>query len=150
METNSSIGMSAMEYNCSAEELPSVENRSEWSIICNRSLLDRDEAASCSAQEYYTAEYALIGTLFQTIIFLVGVFGNILVCTVVVKTRSMRTTTNCYLVSLAVADTITLVSSVPQEVLSYHILGDQWVWGQASSKHATCKIHGAFYFGAPI
>ena len=130
METNSSIGMSAaMEYNCSAEELPSVENRSEWSIICNRSLLDRDEAASCSAQEYYTAEYALIGTLFQTIIFFVGVLGNILVCTVVVKTRSMRTTTNCYLVSLAVADTITLVSSVPQEVLSYHILGDQWVWG---------------------
>ncbi len=31
--------------------------------------------------------------------------------------------------SLAFADTITLVSSVPQEVLSYHILGDQWVWG---------------------
>ena len=28
-------------------------------------------------------------------------------------------------VSLAVADTITLLSSVPQEVLSYHILGDQ-------------------------
>ncbi len=61
--------------------------------------------------------------------FLIGVLGNILVCAVVVKTRSMRTTTNCYLVSLAVADTVTLVSSVPQEVLSYHILGDQWVWG---------------------
>ena len=46
-----------------------------------------------------------------------------------VKTRSMRTTTNCYLVSLAVADTITLIVSVPQEVISYHILGDRWVWG---------------------
>ena len=124
METNSSSLFGSMEYNCSKEELPSVENRSEWSIICNRSL-----PQACSAQEYYTAEYALIGTLFQTIIFFVGVLGNILVCTVVVKTRSMRTTTNCYLVSLAVADTITLVSSVPQEVLSYHILGDQWVWG---------------------
>jgi len=32
-------------------------------------------------------------------------------------------------VSLAVADTITLVSSVPQEILSYHILGHRWVWG---------------------
>ena len=41
----------------------------------------------------------------------------------------MRTTTNCYLVSLAVADTITLIVSVPQEVISYHILGDRWVWG---------------------
>ena len=33
------------------------------------------------------------------------------------------------LVSLAVADTITLVASVPQEILSYHILGHRWVWG---------------------
>jgi hypothetical protein len=41
----------------------------------------------------------------------------------------MHTTTNCYLVSLAVADTITLVASVPQEILSYHILGHRWVWG---------------------
>ena len=83
----------------------------------------------CGSQEYYRNDFKTIGTLFQTFIFLVGVIGNILVCTVVIKTRSMRTTTNCYLVSLAVADTITLIISVPQEVLSYHILGDQWVWG---------------------
>ena len=112
-------------YNCTQEELPLVQNRTEWSLACNITLPE----ATCRPQEYYSRNYSLIGTLFQSIIFLVGVMGNILVCTVVVKTRSMRTTTNCYLVSLAVADTITLVSSVPQEVLSYHILGDQWVWG---------------------
>ena len=72
----------------------------------------------------------MIGTFFQSIIFLTGILGNVLVCAVVYRTRSMHTTTNCYLVSLAVADTITLVSSVPQEILSYHILGNQWVWGQ--------------------
>ena len=38
--------------------------------------------------------------------------------------------------SLAVADTITLISTVPQEILSYHILGDLWVWG-----HFTCKVY---------
>ena len=108
-------------YNCTRNELHAVENKTEWSIVCNQTL--------CRPQEYYTANYSFIGTLFQSIVFLVGVLGNILVCTVVIKTRSMRTTTNCYLVSLAMADTITLVSSVPQEVLSYHILGDQWVWG---------------------
>ena len=70
-----------------------------------------------------------MGTFFQSIVLLVGLLGNILVCIVVFKTRSMRTTTNCYLVSLAVADTITLVSSVPQEILSYHIGNNQWVWG---------------------
>ena len=81
-------------------------------------------------QEYYHTHYAMIGTFFQSIIFLTGILGNVLVCAVVYRTRSMHTTTNCYLVSLAVADTITLVSSVPQEILSYHILGNQWVWGQ--------------------
>ncbi len=84
---------------------------------------------ACKQQEYYSFNYAVVGTLFQSIIFVVGVLGNALVCLVVRRTRSMHSTTNCYLVSLAVADTITLVASVPQEVLSYHILGDQWVWG---------------------
>lgn len=87
-------------------------------------------AARCKPQEYYSFNYALVGTLFQSIIFVVGVLGNLLVCAVVRRTRSMHSTTNCYLVSLALADTITLVASVPQEILSYHILGDQWVWGQ--------------------
>jgi len=96
------------------------------------------EPHKCKPQEYYSTDYAVIGTLFQSIIFVVGVLGNVLVCTVVRRTRSMHSTTNCYLVSLAVADTITLVASVPQEVLSYHILGDQWVWGAPG---CTCMIY---------
>ena len=95
-----------------------LPNISEYSLKCE-----------CGPQEYYKTGYATVGTLFQGVIFFVGVLGNILVCTVVIKTRSMRTTTNCYLVSLAVADTITLITSVPQEVLSYHILAGKWVWG---------------------
>lgn len=34
-------------------------------------------------------------------------------------------------VSLAVADCIVLVASVPNEILSYYLLGNQWIWGQA-------------------
>ena len=48
-------------------------------------------------QEYFSWNYALVGTLFQSIIFVVGVLGNVLTCTVVQRTRSMHTTTNCYL-----------------------------------------------------
>ena len=66
---------------------------------------------------------------FNPSLYLSTLTGNVLVCLVVHKTRSMHTTTNCYLVSLAVADTITLLASVPQEILSYHILGNKWVWG---------------------
>ena len=73
--------------------------------------------------------YGLVGTVFQSAILLAGVLGNTMVVVTVRGTKSLHTTTNCYLVSLAIADLITLVSSVPQEVLSYHILGDYWVWG---------------------
>ena len=86
-------------------------------------------ATLCRPQEFFSRNYAVVGSLFQSIIFIIGVLGNVMVCAVVCRTRSMHSTTNCYLVSLAVADTITLISSVPQEVLSYHILGDQWIWG---------------------
>ena len=48
-------------------------------------------------QEYFSWSYALVGTLFQSIILVVGVLGNVLTCTVVQRTRSMHTTTNCYL-----------------------------------------------------
>ena len=77
----------------------------------------------CSDPEYYNSLYGLVGTIFQSSIFLVGVLGNLMVVITVRGTKSLHTTTNCYLVSLALADLITLLSSVPQEVLSYHILG---------------------------
>jgi hypothetical protein len=54
--------------------------------------------AGCNPnQEYFSWSYALVGTLFQSIILVVGVLGNVLTCTVVQRTRSMHTTTNCYL-----------------------------------------------------
>ena len=77
----------------------------------------------CSDPEYYGQLYGLVGTVCQSSIFLVGVLGNLMVVVTVRGTKSLHTTTNCYLVSLALADLITLLSSVPQEVLSYHILG---------------------------
>ena len=39
----------------------------------------------CKDPEYYSRNYAIIGTLFQSIIFMIGVLGNVLVCTVVYR-----------------------------------------------------------------
>ena len=50
----------------------------------------------------------------QAIILLVGVVGNALVVLVVWRNASMHTPTNCYLVSLAVADFLVLLAAVPQ------------------------------------
>lgn len=48
---------------------------------------------------YYSYNYRLIGTFFNSIIFIVGVLGNMMVVAVVKRTRSMHSPTNCYLVS---------------------------------------------------
>ncbi|XP_062401002.1 neuromedin-U receptor 2 [Sardina pilchardus] len=49
------------------------------------------------------------------LIFIVGVGGNLLTCTVIAKHRKMRTPTNMYLFSLAVSDLLVLVIGMPLE-----------------------------------
>ncbi|EPB74489.1 7 transmembrane receptor [Ancylostoma ceylanicum] len=48
----------------------------------------------------------------------IGIVGNILVITVVLKVRGMKTPTNCYLVSLAVSDTLFFIATTPTELSS--------------------------------
>ncbi|KAH9395019.1 hypothetical protein TYRP_005084 [Tyrophagus putrescentiae] len=58
------------------------------------------------------------------------VLGNVMVVIVVLRSRGMRTPTNCYLVSLAIADSMVLLASVPNGIIAYYILGDKWIWGR--------------------
>ena len=85
---------------------------SEIVVSCRDNFLAR--SLRCSDPEYYNALYGIIGTVFQSAILLAGVLGNMMVVITVRGTKSLHTTTNCYLVSLALADLITLLSSVPQ------------------------------------
>ncbi len=71
---------------------------------------------------YYTYSYRFVGTFFQGLIFLIGVLGNILVVFVVARNKSMHSPTNCYLVSLAIADCIVLLAAIPQELVSYYLV----------------------------
>ncbi|XP_077166557.1 thyrotropin-releasing hormone receptor-like isoform X2 [Paroedura picta] len=57
----------------------------------------------------------------------VGIVGNVMVVLVVTTTRDMRTPTNCYLVSLAVADLIVLVAAGLPNV-SESLTGT-WIYG---------------------
>ncbi|NXO37444.1 NMUR2 protein, partial [Locustella ochotensis] len=54
--------------------------------------------------------------LVYSVIFLVGVTGNSLVCLVILKHRSMKTPTNYYLFSLAVSDLLVLLFGMPLEL----------------------------------
>lgn len=49
------------------------------------------------------------------LIFIVGVGGNLLTCTVIAKHRKMRTPTNMYLFSLAISDLLVLILGMPLE-----------------------------------
>ena len=75
-------------------------NNANCSLFQGNTSIERNinVTSGCNPnQEYFSWSYALVGTLFQSIILVVGVLGNVLTCTVVQRTRSMHTTTNCYL-----------------------------------------------------
>ncbi|XP_013403733.1 thyrotropin-releasing hormone receptor-like [Lingula anatina] len=60
---------------------------------------------------YYPLPYVIISVIMGVIIFTVGFLGNLLVIVVVARTKTMHSTTNCYLVSLALADCLVLISA---------------------------------------
>lgn len=79
--------------------------------------------------QYYSPLYKTIGCFFVSVIFIVGLFGNVMVVTVVWRTKSMHTTTNCHLVSLAFADIILLISAPLPTIAEYFLIVDQSIFG---------------------
>lgn len=77
-----------------------------------------------------TSEALIAESLFFGLLSLVILVGNTLVCTAIYKNRKLRTKTNYYLVSLAVADIMVGVFSVPY-----------WIYfrlGKAKSIRCSC------------
>uniref|UniRef100_A0AC11BTL4 Thyrotropin releasing hormone receptor n=1 Tax=Ovis aries TaxID=9940 RepID=A0AC11BTL4_SHEEP len=72
-------------------------------------------------------EYQVVTILLVLIICGLGIVGNIMVVLVVMRTKHMRTPTNCYLVSLAVADLMVLVAAGLPNITD-SIYGS-WVYG---------------------
>uniref|UniRef100_A0A673M513 Thyrotropin-releasing hormone receptor n=1 Tax=Sinocyclocheilus rhinocerous TaxID=307959 RepID=A0A673M513_9TELE len=97
----------------------------------NISLVGSGDAVSESL------EYKTVSVFLVLLVCGVGIVGNIMVVLVVLTTRHMCTPTNCYLVSLAVADLMVLVAAgLPN--ISESLMAT-WVYG-----HAGCL--GITYF----
>ncbi|CAH1132355.1 unnamed protein product [Ceutorhynchus assimilis] len=62
-----------------------------------------------------------------TTIFIVGLFGNVLVCFVVFRNKAMQTVTNLFITNLALSDILLCVLAVPFTPL-YTLLG-KWIFG---------------------
>ena len=72
-------------------------------------------------------------TIVYATIFMTGVLGNMAVCLVIVRRRSMHTATSYYLFSLAVADLVILVLGLPNELAIYW-QQYPWVLGEFTCK----------------
>ncbi|XP_039751543.1 pyrokinin-1 receptor-like [Pararge aegeria] len=57
-------------------------------------------------------------TIIYSLIFVIGLFGNMITCIVIIRNKNMHTATNYYLFSLAISDLLLLVSGMPQEIYS--------------------------------
>ncbi|XP_074063824.1 thyrotropin-releasing hormone receptor [Macrotis lagotis] len=79
------------------------------------------------ARALVSLEYQVVTILLVLIICGLGIIGNIMVVLVVMRTKHMRTPTNCYLVSLAVADLMVLVAAGLPNITDS--LYGSWVYG---------------------
>ncbi|XP_056636478.1 neuropeptide Y receptor type 2-like [Diorhabda sublineata] len=66
--------------------------------------------------------------IIYTSIFVMGIFGNVLVCYVVFRNKAMQTVTNLFITNLALSDILLCVLAVPFTPL-YTFLGE-WVFGR--------------------
>ncbi|KAK3548097.1 hypothetical protein QTP70_004524 [Hemibagrus guttatus] len=100
-----------------------MSSKMESSSVSNISLLGQGDSVSKSV------EYKTVSVFLVVLVCGVGIVGNIMVVLVVLTTRHMRTPTNCYLVSLAVADlTVLVAAGLPN--ISESLMA-MWVYGQA-------------------
>ncbi|CAD5205699.1 unnamed protein product [Bursaphelenchus okinawaensis] len=74
--------------------------------------------------------YVRVGmTFIFTLLAVMGIVGNIMVITVVLKVPGMITPTNCYLTSLAASDCLFFMASLPQELNNLHGTSKQYIFG---------------------
>lgn len=83
----------------------------------------------------YPLLYQVISVIIGVVIFLVGMLGNILVIVVVCRTKCMLTPTNCYLLSLSVADCLVLLSATLPSIPEPFFHTGEWPWGRV-----TCSL----------
>ncbi|CAL8357777.1 unnamed protein product [Lota lota] len=74
-------------------------------------------------------EFKTVSVFLVLLVCTMGIVGNVMVVLVVLTTRHMRTPTNCYLVSLAIADlTVLVAAGLPNVAES---LSGTWVFGHS-------------------
>lgn len=88
-----------------------------------------DSSSSANFSMYYDLHYQIAAITAFGIPSVVGIVGNLMVVAVVLTVRGMMSPTNCYLVSLAVADCLFFLSSTPREISAMLLPKKVYVFG---------------------
>ncbi|XP_060694321.1 thyrotropin-releasing hormone receptor-like [Hemiscyllium ocellatum] len=102
-----------------------MKNMSRFLTPTNISLAN--SASAGTDLIYKSLEYKAASVLLVLAICGTGIIGNIMVVLVVLTAKHMRTPTNCYLVSLAVADLMVLVAAGLPNISDSLI--EKWIYG---------------------
>lgn len=93
---------------------PSMESQDEnstlepnWNDLGN--LTEAEYLNKMLGPKYLPLRLVIPLTITYVVIFITGVFGNVVTCTVIIRNSSMQTATNYYLVSLAISDLTLLI-----------------------------------------
>ncbi|XP_017002194.2 neuropeptide Y receptor type 6 [Drosophila takahashii] len=123
--------MANLSWLSTTTQLPLVTT-SNWSLTSpvTTSFVLADVAASKDDDGIIANQFVQIFfyVLYATV-FVLGVFGNVLVCYVVLRNRAMQTVTNIFITNLALSDILLCVLAVPFTPL-YTFMG-RWAFGRS-------------------
>ncbi|XP_068203992.1 growth hormone secretagogue receptor type 1-like [Palaemon carinicauda] len=123
-------------YSSSASSSSSLSFSTSWDdLLFNITSLDIGNGTYVDEGPVFPEYIKIVSTVFCSIVFVVGVIGNVLVPVVILKNRDMRNSTNCFLINLSFADLLVLLICLPTVLVELHTSPDIWVLG-----YTMCKI----------
>lgn len=100
---------------------------------CSNDYCISDEDYLSMIDDYmFPTSYEWLLIVLHSMVFLIGLVGNALVCVAVYRNHSMRTVTNYFIVNLAVADFMVILFCLPPTVL--WDVTETWFMGEAMCK----------------
>lgn len=124
----------------STAPLPIPTNHSQLAELISSSLLLGPSAPmdSVTAEEVYRDPLTILVTItiLYSVIFILGLVGNIITCIVISRNKSMHTAINYYLFNLAITDMLVLLSAMPID------LYNAWYPSQYPFGTAVCVLQG--------
>ncbi|KAH8360389.1 neuropeptides capa receptor isoform X1 [Drosophila serrata] len=120
LELNTNLSNTPDLYATSVNEAPSYGSGTEEYYACVTFNCSESEfVAFVLGPQTLPLYKAILITIIFGGVFITGVIGNLLVCTVIIRHSAMHTATNYYLFSLAVSDLLYLLFGLPTEVFLY-------------------------------